>query len=114
MFFLLLFVDCFASQLCAYCFDLHHDCSTIWRVSKPDHLPMDVWSTVYLRQVKTPLTNRPIIKQSVFFEEVINFFSVLLHLSNEQPSHPKMKYFIQTLLKDPGMGTRCMVNQPLE
>ncbi|XP_057190130.1 LOW QUALITY PROTEIN: retinal-specific phospholipid-transporting ATPase ABCA4 [Triplophysa rosa] len=35
-------------------------------------------------------------------------------VSNEQPSHPKMKYFIQTLLKDPGMGTRCMVNQPLE
>ncbi|XP_048020053.1 retinal-specific phospholipid-transporting ATPase ABCA4 isoform X1 [Megalobrama amblycephala] len=35
-------------------------------------------------------------------------------ISNEQPSHPKMKHFIQTLLKDPGMGTRCMANQPLE
>nr|XP_055058409.1 retinal-specific phospholipid-transporting ATPase ABCA4 isoform X1 [Misgurnus anguillicaudatus]XP_055058410.1 retinal-specific phospholipid-transporting ATPase ABCA4 isoform X1 [Misgurnus anguillicaudatus]XP_055058411.1 retinal-specific phospholipid-transporting ATPase ABCA4 isoform X1 [Misgurnus anguillicaudatus]XP_055058412.1 retinal-specific phospholipid-transporting ATPase ABCA4 isoform X1 [Misgurnus anguillicaudatus] len=35
-------------------------------------------------------------------------------ISNEQPSHPKMKYFIQTLLKEPGMGTRCMLNQPLE
>ncbi|XP_043073525.1 retinal-specific phospholipid-transporting ATPase ABCA4 [Puntigrus tetrazona] len=35
-------------------------------------------------------------------------------ISNEQPSHPKMRHFIQTLLKDPGMGTRCMANQPLE
>uniref|UniRef100_A0A9J7X2I4 P-type phospholipid transporter n=1 Tax=Cyprinus carpio carpio TaxID=630221 RepID=A0A9J7X2I4_CYPCA len=35
-------------------------------------------------------------------------------ISNEQPSHPKMRHFIQTLLKEPGMGTRCMANQPLE
>ncbi|RXN25823.1 retinal-specific ATP-binding cassette transporter [Labeo rohita] len=35
-------------------------------------------------------------------------------VSNEQPSHPKMRHFIQTLLKEPGMGTRCMANQPLE
>uniref|UniRef100_A0A672PAW3 ATP binding cassette subfamily A member 4 n=1 Tax=Sinocyclocheilus grahami TaxID=75366 RepID=A0A672PAW3_SINGR len=26
-------------------------------------------------------------------------------ISNEQPSHPKMRHFIQTLLKEPGMGT---------
>uniref|UniRef100_A0A672SH63 P-type phospholipid transporter n=1 Tax=Sinocyclocheilus grahami TaxID=75366 RepID=A0A672SH63_SINGR len=31
-------------------------------------------------------------------------------ISNEQPSHPKMRHFIQTLLKGPGMGTRCMAN----
>uniref|UniRef100_A0A672P7E8 ATP binding cassette subfamily A member 4 n=1 Tax=Sinocyclocheilus grahami TaxID=75366 RepID=A0A672P7E8_SINGR len=35
-------------------------------------------------------------------------------ISNEQPSHPKMRHFIQTLLKEPGMGTRCMANQPLD
>uniref|UniRef100_A0A673LMV2 P-type phospholipid transporter n=1 Tax=Sinocyclocheilus rhinocerous TaxID=307959 RepID=A0A673LMV2_9TELE len=35
-------------------------------------------------------------------------------ISNEQPSHPKMRHFIQTLLKGPGMGTRCMANQSLE
>uniref|UniRef100_A0A8C1Q1R5 P-type phospholipid transporter n=1 Tax=Cyprinus carpio TaxID=7962 RepID=A0A8C1Q1R5_CYPCA len=35
-------------------------------------------------------------------------------ISNEQPSHPKMRHFIQTLLKEPGMGTRCMTNQPLD
>ncbi|TRZ04354.1 hypothetical protein DNTS_000477, partial [Danionella cerebrum] len=35
-------------------------------------------------------------------------------ISNEQPSHPKMKHFIQTLLNEPGMGTRCMANQPVE
>uniref|UniRef100_A0A671RDQ4 ATP-binding cassette, sub-family A (ABC1), member 4b n=1 Tax=Sinocyclocheilus anshuiensis TaxID=1608454 RepID=A0A671RDQ4_9TELE len=34
-------------------------------------------------------------------------------ISNEQPSHPKMRHFIQTLLKGPGMGTRCMTNQSL-
>uniref|UniRef100_A0A8C2DLY5 ATP-binding cassette, sub-family A (ABC1), member 4b n=1 Tax=Cyprinus carpio TaxID=7962 RepID=A0A8C2DLY5_CYPCA len=34
-------------------------------------------------------------------------------ISNEQPSHPKMRHFIQTLLKEPGMGTRCMANQSL-
>uniref|UniRef100_A0A8C1ZZ17 P-type phospholipid transporter n=1 Tax=Cyprinus carpio TaxID=7962 RepID=A0A8C1ZZ17_CYPCA len=34
-------------------------------------------------------------------------------ISNEQPSHPKMRHFIQTLLKEPGMGTRCMTNQSL-
>uniref|UniRef100_A0A673LI06 P-type phospholipid transporter n=1 Tax=Sinocyclocheilus rhinocerous TaxID=307959 RepID=A0A673LI06_9TELE len=34
-------------------------------------------------------------------------------ISNEQPSHPKMRHFIQTLLKGPGMGTRCMANQSL-
>ncbi|XP_051984470.1 retinal-specific phospholipid-transporting ATPase ABCA4-like [Xyrauchen texanus] len=34
--------------------------------------------------------------------------------SNEKPSHPKIKHFIQTLLSEPGMGTRCMTNQPLE
>ncbi|XDV27110.1 hypothetical protein PO909_030696 [Leuciscus waleckii] len=38
----------------------------------------------------------------------------LTFISNEQPSHPKMTHFMQTLLKDPGMGTRCMANQPLE
>ncbi|XP_051989665.1 retinal-specific phospholipid-transporting ATPase ABCA4-like isoform X1 [Xyrauchen texanus] len=38
----------------------------------------------------------------------ISFFS------NEQPSHPKMKHFVQALLSDPGMGAHCMVNQPLE
>uniref|UniRef100_A0A8C1ZZ84 P-type phospholipid transporter n=1 Tax=Cyprinus carpio TaxID=7962 RepID=A0A8C1ZZ84_CYPCA len=35
-------------------------------------------------------------------------------ISNEQPSHPTMRHFIQTLLKGPGMGTRCMANQSLE
>ncbi|KAK7158970.1 hypothetical protein R3I94_005341 [Phoxinus phoxinus] len=38
----------------------------------------------------------------------------LTFISNEQPSHPKMKHFMQTLLKDPGIGTRCMANRPLE
>uniref|UniRef100_A0A8C1ZZ12 P-type phospholipid transporter n=1 Tax=Cyprinus carpio TaxID=7962 RepID=A0A8C1ZZ12_CYPCA len=35
-------------------------------------------------------------------------------ISNEQPSHPTMRHFIQTLLKGPGMGTRCMANQSLD
>ncbi|XP_073705778.1 retinal-specific phospholipid-transporting ATPase ABCA4 isoform X1 [Garra rufa] len=35
-------------------------------------------------------------------------------ISNEQPSHPKMRHFVQTLFKEPGIGTRCMANQPLE
>ncbi|XP_060722830.1 retinal-specific phospholipid-transporting ATPase ABCA4 isoform X1 [Tachysurus vachellii] len=35
-------------------------------------------------------------------------------LSNERPSHPTMRHFIYTLLRDPGMGTRCMKDQPLE
>ncbi|XP_058274218.1 retinal-specific phospholipid-transporting ATPase ABCA4 [Hemibagrus wyckioides] len=35
-------------------------------------------------------------------------------LSNERPSHPAMRHFIYTLLRDPGMGTRCMKDQPLE
>lgn len=35
-------------------------------------------------------------------------------LSNERSSHPTMRHFIYTLLRDPGMGTRCMKEQPLE
>ncbi|KAF7692268.1 hypothetical protein HF521_009878 [Silurus meridionalis] len=35
-------------------------------------------------------------------------------LSNERPSHPTMRHFIYSLLRDPGMGTRCMKDQPLE
>ncbi|XP_030630578.1 retinal-specific phospholipid-transporting ATPase ABCA4 [Chanos chanos] len=34
--------------------------------------------------------------------------------SNERPDHVKMKHFTQMLLSNPGMGTRCMVDQPLE
>ncbi|TSK13580.1 Retinal-specific ATP-binding cassette transporter [Bagarius yarrelli] len=35
-------------------------------------------------------------------------------LSNERPLHPTMRHFIYTLLRDPGMGTRCMREQPLD
>ncbi|KAF5880153.1 retinal-specific ATP-binding cassette transporter-like isoform X2, partial [Clarias magur] len=35
-------------------------------------------------------------------------------LSNERLSHSTMRHFIYTLLRDPGMGTRCMKDQPLE
>ncbi|KAL2089373.1 hypothetical protein ACEWY4_014061 [Coilia grayii] len=34
--------------------------------------------------------------------------------SNERPSHPKMNHFSQVLLSPPGMGTRCMFEQPLQ
>ncbi|XP_066512665.1 retinal-specific phospholipid-transporting ATPase ABCA4-like [Hoplias malabaricus] len=34
-------------------------------------------------------------------------------ISNEQPRHPKMQHFVQTLLREPGMGTRCMKDSVL-
>uniref|UniRef100_A0A669C7D9 ATP binding cassette subfamily A member 4 n=1 Tax=Oreochromis niloticus TaxID=8128 RepID=A0A669C7D9_ORENI len=33
--------------------------------------------------------------------------------SNERPYDPKMKHFIERLLKPPGLGTRCMEGEPL-
>ncbi|XP_031431127.1 retinal-specific phospholipid-transporting ATPase ABCA4 [Clupea harengus] len=33
--------------------------------------------------------------------------------SNERPTHPKMNHFTQVLLTPPGLGTRCMFDQPL-
>ncbi|KAL3988763.1 ATP-dependent DNA helicase 2 subunit 1 [Sarotherodon galilaeus] len=33
--------------------------------------------------------------------------------SNERPYDPKMKHFIECLLKPPGLGTRCMEGEPL-
>ncbi|XP_076838313.1 retinal-specific phospholipid-transporting ATPase ABCA4 [Brachyhypopomus gauderio] len=36
----------------------------------------------------------------------------LIFLGNEQPFHPKMKQFHDTMLREPGVGTRCMVDQP--
>ncbi|XP_062412894.1 retinal-specific phospholipid-transporting ATPase ABCA4-like [Sardina pilchardus] len=33
--------------------------------------------------------------------------------SNERPTHPKMNHFVQVLMSPPGMGTRCMVDEPL-
>ncbi|XP_062844042.1 retinal-specific phospholipid-transporting ATPase ABCA4 isoform X2 [Trichomycterus rosablanca] len=35
-------------------------------------------------------------------------------ISNERPSHPGMKHFIHMMLREPGLGTRCMLDQPLQ
>uniref|UniRef100_A0AAR2LXT6 P-type phospholipid transporter n=1 Tax=Pygocentrus nattereri TaxID=42514 RepID=A0AAR2LXT6_PYGNA len=35
-------------------------------------------------------------------------------ISNERPDHPKMSHFVHMMLREPGMGTRCMVDLPLE
>ncbi|XP_035384179.1 retinal-specific phospholipid-transporting ATPase ABCA4 [Electrophorus electricus] len=37
-----------------------------------------------------------------------------IFLGNEQPFHPKIKQFIHMMLRDPGIGTLCMVDQPSE
>ncbi len=55
------FVDCFASQFCPYCFGLHYDCPTIWRVSQSDPDSVDVWNAVYLHQVRVVLRIWPIV-----------------------------------------------------
>lgn len=40
--------DCVAGQLCFSCSDIHSDCSTIRRVSKPDPQSLDVWKAVHV------------------------------------------------------------------
>ena len=38
----------------------------------------------------------------------------ILHCSNERPMDAQMRYFGEVLLDNPGFGTRCMVDEPLE
>lgn len=38
----------------------------------------------------------------------------IFHCSNERPMDAQMRYFGEVLLDNPGFGTRCMVDEPLE
>ncbi|XP_034039071.1 LOW QUALITY PROTEIN: retinal-specific phospholipid-transporting ATPase ABCA4-like [Thalassophryne amazonica] len=38
----------------------------------------------------------------------------LIFFSNEKPFDPKMKHFVEQLLSRPGLGTRCMAQDPLQ